>query len=46
LFLLQLVTLLLSCALQSTYVLAEEAAEDAEEEASWARRPLIQQQQR
>eukprot|EP00775_Hariotina_reticulata_P006520 gene6520-6748_t len=46
LFVLQLVTLLLSCALQSTYVLAEEAAEDAEEEASWARRPLLQQQQR
>ncbi|KIZ05246.1 hypothetical protein MNEG_2712 [Monoraphidium neglectum] len=42
LFLLQLVTLLLSCGLQSAYATAEEAAEDEEEEAAWRRRPLLQ----
>eukprot|EP00878_Enallax_costatus_P018155 GHUV01019103.1.p1 GENE.GHUV01019103.1~~GHUV01019103.1.p1 ORF type:complete len:251 (+),score=59.53 GHUV01019103.1:394-1146(+) len=46
LFLLQLLTLLLSCALQSAYVAAEEAAEDADEEAAWRRRPLLAQQAR
>ncbi|WIA12297.1 hypothetical protein OEZ85_012353 [Tetradesmus obliquus] len=44
--LLQLCTLLLSCWLQAAYVRAEEAAEDADEEASWHRRPLLQAQAR
>jgi hypothetical protein len=42
--LLQLLTLLLSCWLQAAYVRAEEAAEDADEEAAWHRRPLLQAQ--
>lgn len=46
LFLLQLLTLLISCALQSAYVAAEEAAEDADEEAAWRRRPLLAQHAR
>jgi hypothetical protein len=46
LFLLQLLTLLLSCGLQGAYVRAEEAAEDADEEAAWRRRPLLAQQAR
>jgi hypothetical protein len=41
LFLAQLATLLLSCGLQSAYVSAEEAAEDAEDDAAWRRRPLL-----
>lgn len=45
LFLLQLLTLLLSCGLQSAYVSAEEAAEDAEDDEAWRRRPLLQQQE-
>jgi hypothetical protein len=44
--LLQLLTLLLSCWLQAAYVRAEEAAEDADEEAAWHRRPLLQAQAR
>lgn len=46
LFLLQLLTLLLSCGLQSAYASADEAAEDEEDEAAWRRRPLLQQQAR
>jgi hypothetical protein len=46
LLLLQLLELLLSCSLQSVYVGAEEAAEDADEEAAFRfRRPLLHQQQ-
>lgn len=41
-FLAQLLTLLLSCALQSAYVRAEEAAEDEADEAATRRRPLLQ----
>lgn len=46
LMLLQLLALLLGCGLQGVYVGAEEAAEDADEEAVFRRRPLLQQQAR
>jgi hypothetical protein len=46
LMLLQLLELLLGCGLQGAYVGAEELAEDADEEATWRRRPLLQQQAR
>jgi hypothetical protein len=46
LLLLQLLEVLLGCGLQGIYVGAEEAAEDADEEAAWRRRPLLQQQTR
>lgn len=42
LFSAQLFTLLLSCALQSAYVHAQEAAEDAAEDNQWQRQPLLQ----
>ncbi len=41
LFLLQLLTTLLSCGLQGVYVAVEEAAEDEDEEAAQRRRPLL-----
>eukprot|EP00879_Flechtneria_rotunda_P007525 GHRR01007894.1.p1 GENE.GHRR01007894.1~~GHRR01007894.1.p1 ORF type:complete len:342 (+),score=98.59 GHRR01007894.1:229-1254(+) len=40
-FLLQLLTLLLSCWLQGAYQSADEAAHDADEEAAYRRRPLL-----
>jgi hypothetical protein len=41
LFLLQLLTTLLSCGLQGVYVAVEEAAEDEDEEAAQRRWPLL-----
>lgn len=43
---LQLLELLMACGLQGAYNGAQEAAEDADEEAAWRRRPLLQQQAR